>query len=430
MAQSLKIPPVKGRPVLHWVGKSAPKEVSYFPAQLSECFRAEPPREPTWAALEKNWTNLLFHGDNKEILSSLLVNGFRGKIDLIYIDPPFASGANYVRTVSLRGRKDALEGEELSIGEVKQYEDIWANDTYLQYMYERLILMKELLSEQGSFYLHCDWHKAHHLRFLMDEVFGTENFLNEIVWCYHGPGSPGQRQFTRKHDNIFWYSKNKKRIFNETDILTPYHETTADKFKSKGTGFAGDANLKNGKIPEDWWNFPVVSRIRTEITNYPTQKPKALLERIIKASSNPGSIVLDCFCGSGTAAIVAERLGRRWIMADMNRGAIQATAKRLQDILQANTQQGTLEEPKETYGFATYRVNNYDFKDQNELREVIISKYGIELSRSDRFFDGTRNGELVKIAELNRPLSPHDIQAIDEELKNRPRRRAKYYLNR
>ena len=425
MAKSLKIAPIKGYPMLDWVGKHAPMQVSYFPAQLSETFRAEPPHEPTWSALKKRWSNLLLHGDNKEILSTLLVNGFRGKVDLIYIDPPFDSGANYVRKVSLRGRKDAMAGEGLSVGEEKQYEDIWANDTYLQYMYARLILMKELLSDQGSLYLHCDWRKSHHLRCLMDEVFGKDNFRNEIVWCYGSPGKP-DKWFSRKHDVILFYGKMSSSVFNKDKIKVPHKRIDS---KIKKFGHAGEFStstskdeLREGKVLFDWWDdIAEAYKTHSEYTDYPTQKPEKLLERIIKASSNKGSIVLDCFCGSGTTAAVAERLGRRWIMADMNRGAIQTTAKRLQDLLQASdSQQGSLQEHKTPYGFATYKVNNYDFKDQNQLREVIVSKYGIERSRSDRFFDGTRNGDLVKIAELNRPLSPHDIQAIDEEIKHRP----------
>ena len=421
-------PSVKGRAMLHWVGKSAPKEVSYFPAQLAETFCADPPPEPTWATLERNWSNLLFHGDNKEVLSSLLVNGFRGKIDLIYIDPPFDSGANYVRKVSLRGRKDALAGEGLSIGEERQYEDIWANDTYLQYMYERLILMRELLSEQGSLYLHCDWHKSHHLRFLMDEVFGQDNFLNEIVWHYPDNFQGNVKRYAINHNNIFIYRKGSNCIFRRQKIKL-------DKPKRRPTRVwdAKEKRLKvsrdeNGSIVyndydeqyvDDVWQIAqrkVVVNTSIEHTGYPTQKPEKLLERIIRTSSEEGSIVLDCFCGSGTTAAVAERFGRRWIMADMNRGAIQTTAKRLQCLRNEHQQ----ERDRKLYGFATYKVNNYDFKDQNQLREVIVSKYGIEQSRSDSFFDGTREGALVKIAELNRPLSPHDIQAVDKELSYRP----------
>ena len=433
MSTNVKISPAKGRPMLHWVGKSAPKEVSYFPAQLSETFRAKsPPAEPVWEVLKDNWANLLLHGDNKEVLSSLLVNGFRGKIDLIYIDPPFASGANYVRKVALRGHKDKiLEGEGLTVLEEKQYEDIWANDTYLQYMYERLILMRELLSDQGSIYLHCDWRKSHHLRFLMDEVFGADNFLNEIVWFYPNSGLKAKsRKFHQIHDVLFRFSKQSRGIWNEQ--REPFEDGQIKKqplrkFNSitKKADVVYDENgkieyiEKTDKLVDSVWRIPMLN-IGHELLGYPTQKPEALLERIIKASSHSDSIVLDCFCGSGTAAAVAERLGRRWIMADMNRGAIQTTSKRLQSLLQKDPQHNMHQSGAKVYGFATYRVNNYDFRDQNALKEIIISKYGIEPTRSDRFFNGMRNGALVKIIELNRPLSVQDLQAVDEELKNRP----------
>ena len=312
-----------------------------------------------------------------------------------------------MRKVRLRGRKNIVEAEGLSVLEEKQYEDIWANDTYLQYMYERLILMKELLSEQGSIYLHCDNHKYHHLRFLMDEVFGVNNFLNEIAYNTSSNISGFKAQannWIRQLEHILWYAKKGPIIFNKQ--------------------FVSSKNDKNVKVPVgNIWNdihtFQFSYVAARESVGYPTQKPEALLERIIKASSHPDSIVMDGFCGSGTTAAVAEKLGRRWIMADMNRGAIQTTMKRLQCIQEANKQQN-LQENKPRYGFATYRINNYDFKDQNQLREVIISRYGIELSRSDSFFDGTRNGNLVKIAELNRPLLINDINAIKEEIDSRP----------
>ena len=153
----MKITPVKGRPMLHWVGKHPIDTVNAYPAQLVETYNVEnPEKEPTYDRF-KDGPNLLFHGDNKEILSTLLVQGFRGKIDLIYIDPPFASGADYVRKVALRGKKEDLEAEGHSVIEQTQYSDIWANDNYLQFMYERLILLRELLADDGAIYVHCDW---------------------------------------------------------------------------------------------------------------------------------------------------------------------------------------------------------------------------------------------------------------------------------
>jgi len=427
--KEMKIAEVKGRPMLHWIGKQPLETVKSFPSQLVEKFNIdEAPQVPTFESLKNNWTNLLFHGDNKEVLSTLLVNGFRGKIDLICIDPPFDSGADYIRKVELRGQKEKIEGEEPSLIEQVQYTDIWANDNYLQFMYERLILLRELLSERGSIYVHCDWHKGHHLRFLLDEVFGSENFRNEIIWCYYGPGSPGMQQFNRKHDNIFWYVKTNDWIFNGEDIRIPYHETTAKKFESEGTGFGGERELADGKIPEDWWPLPIVNRIRTEILNYPTQKPLQLIDKIISASSNKNSIVLDCFIGSGTTAASAQKLGRKWIGCDINKGAIQTTSKRLQNVIKEQVKEIEKEksklnlEDKKTFftSFAHYKINDYDLQIQhNELKLLVYEHIGVKKLATDSFFDGTLGTELVKIIPFNHPLSLLDLQLVKTELEKR-----------
>lgn len=430
--KKLKIQKVKGRAMLYWVGKKPIDSVESYPAQLVETVGDVRPLEtPNYDTLEKDWSNLLFHGDNKEILSTLLTGGFRGKVDLIYIDPPFDSKADYVRKVELRGTKNKLDGEEQTVIEQVQYEDIWANDNYLQFMYERLILLREILSDKGSIYLHCDWHKSHQLRFLFDEVFGGENFVNEIIWCYYGPGTDRQKEFTKKHDSIFVYAKSKgKHIFNDAAVRVAHDVKTVDNFKKGlgGSGFAAeeindkikevygeDANLNiSGKIPEDWWEMAIAARYPVDgikRVGYPTEKPWPLLERIIKASSNENSIVLDSFVGGGITAAVAAKLGRRWIGADINKGAIQTTMKRLQKI---GEEQG--EQPKILH----YRVNNYDFQQISALRAIIVEKYGIEESKTDSYFDGTVGQRLVKIAELNKPVTKLDIQGIIDELKNRP----------
>ena len=422
MQTPLKIAPLKGRPMLHWVGKKPLDVVRHFPAQLCETVEVgAPPAEPSYKEFAKSKYNLLFHGDNKEILSSLLIAGFRGKVDLIYIDPPFDSAADYVRKVRLRGQSKMLKGEGHTSIEQTQYEDIWANDNYLQFMYERLILLRELLSDKGSIYLHCDWHKSHHLRFLLDEIFGAENFGNEIIWCYTFPG-PSPQNFPRKHDNILRYKKiNGNAIFNPDDIRIPYKADFTAVRTIGGAEYDADSQIARhgkGKVPESWWvDMSNVSAWRDELLDFPTQKPEALLERIIKASSNEGSIVLDCFCGSGTTAAVAEKLGRRWIVADLNKGAIQTTIKRLQKII--NQKNGDLIDNGR--GFIHYRVNNYDFAKQNGLEKIIISKYGIQKDNGDLFFDGIVGGKLAKIIDLNRPLNRMDIEIIKDEIAhNRP----------
>lgn len=423
--KSAKITPVKGRAMLDWVGKRPPEVARYFPAQLCETVGAEqPPTEPTYSKFISDGHNLLFHGDNREILQSLLVAGFRGKVDLIYIDPPFDSGANYVRKVTLRGLSEKIEGQPGSSVEQEQYEDIWANDNYLQFMYERLVLLRELLSESGSIYLHCDQTKNHHLRFLLDEVFGEENFANEVVWCYRGGGN-AKENYKAKHDTILFYSKTNKRIFNWRSVAVPYENlplTASWRNNSREDALRkAEQKMEEGMVPYDWWcdipAFGTATR-NPERTSYPTQKPERLASRIIEASSNPGSIVLDCFCGSGTVAAAAEKLGRRWIMADINKGAIQTTIKRLQEAHKEKN--GNLSEDK-PHGIIHYRVNNYDHAQQAALKRVVVSKYGIQKANGDLFFDGLVNGNLAKIVDLHQPLTLLDIQNIKDEIsRNRP----------
>ena len=430
----MKITPVKGRPLLHWVGKRPIDTVNAYPAQLVETYNVEnPEKEPTYNRF-MDGPNLLFHGDNKEILSTLLVQGFRGKIDLIYIDPPFDSGADYVRKVKLRGKKEDLEAEGHSIIEQTQYSDIWANDNYLQFMYERLILLRELLVDEGSIYVHCDWRMNSCLRLVLDEIFSKNNYRNEIIWCYRDIGSRTTPYFKRKHETLLVYSKSETWIhnvqrgeiadstrkryeeyFNENDQITyaALKESNPGVF-AKLKGIPQDLNdiwldAKQGAQLTDWWtDISPLKHGFTESIGYPTQKPEALIERIIKTSSNEDSIILDCFVGSGTTAAVAERLSRRWIAADLNKGAIQTTMKRVQTCI---------DEPR---GIAHYRVNNYDFQTEHELKEIVVSKYGVETDRKAAFFDGTLNGTLVKIADLTKPLTRLDIQLIKNELQNRP----------
>ena len=460
--KEMKIAEVKGRPMLHWIGKQPLETVKSFPAQLVETFNTkDAPKVPTFNNMNKDWSNLLFHGDNKEVLSTLLVNGFRGKIDLIYIDPPFDSGADYIRTVSLRGNKQKLEGEEQTLIEQVQYSDIWANDNYLQFMYERFILLRELLSEKGSIYIHCDWHKCHHLRFLLDEVFGDENFRNDLIWHYPGGLKALSNFFPRKYDDILFYSKSDNFNFTnqrkETkknslydrwikyskDGITILFEDFPKLDKVKYEAYCKRFISQNGREPvkgdilyefegalidDVWSDCPSVFRNLNEKVDYPTQKPEKLLERIINASSNKDSIILDCFVGSGTTAAVAQKLGRRWIGCDINKGSIQTTSKRLQGIIQqqenvVKKQNGklALEETKKHYpSFVHYKINDYDVQTQhNELKELAYEHIGIRRVPTDSFFDGVLGTELVKIVPFNHPLSLLDIQLVKTELEKR-----------
>ncbi|MDP2320546.1 MAG: site-specific DNA-methyltransferase [Acidobacteriota bacterium] len=465
------------------MGKRPLGHVQAFPAQLIEKFgKADTP-------------NLLFHGDNKDVLAWLLANGYRGKVQLVYIDPPFDSGADYVRKVSLRGPKGSMkvDGETYSLGEQIQYTDIWANDNYLQFMYERLLLLKELLTTNGSLWLQCDWGRSHFLRTVLDEVFGSEALRNEIVWKRTASRSDA-KGFGHVHDVIYWYSKGSDpvwhpvRVEHDEEYLAKYYgqtDATGRRFNADNLTASGLRNGSSGKpwrgfdpaakglhwkyatetldqldadghiywplggqgfprlkryldetegrsITSVWDDLYAVNSQASERGDYPTQKPETLLERVLECSSDRNEIVLDCFIGSGTTAVVAQKLGRRWIGADINKGAIQTTLKRLQAVIAAQSEtaqparQGKLLEVAEPVlagplGIDVYRVNDYDLQIQhNEAVALACEHLGVQRNRGDRFFDGTRGKQLVKIIPFNHPLSPVDLDVLQQELKGRP----------
>jgi DNA modification methylase len=269
--------------------------------------------------------NQLILGDNLQVMAALLPE-FEDRIDLIYTDPPFFTNRHYPMRIG-RG-EDSRNPKEWQLAD--GYPDHWTDiDAYLDMLYPRLVLMHRLLAPTGTLYLHLDWHASAYARLLLDEVFGSDHLLNEIVWIYHGP-SPIRSAFNRKHDTILVYTKSENYTFNVDDIRQPYHPITVKTFaSSRKAGFGKVPNLKRGKVPEDWWYFPVVARLHLERSGYPTQKPEALLDRIIQASSNPGDLVADFFCGSGTAAVVATRLGRRFIAVDSSFRAVHTSRSRL-----------------------------------------------------------------------------------------------------
>jgi DNA modification methylase len=394
----------KGRPMLQWVGKRPLDRVEYYPAQEKEIYGDKSSKD----------FNKLFWGDNLQVLAHLLKE-YRGKIDLIYIDPPFDSKAEYVKKVQLRGEQ--IEGEPQSLLEEKQYSDIWERDEYLQFMYERLLLMRELLSDTGSFYLHCDWHRGAYLKILMDEVFGEENFRNEIIWCYEKP-RPAEKQFKRNHDSILFYSKTNNWKFN-VQYVARKGETTINKREAK---IRTDGSIWEpdyaGKIAPDWWiDIPSFATAMTakERTSFPTQKPEKIIERIIEASSSKGDLVADFFIGSGTTSAVAQKLGRRWIACDINLGAIQTTTKRLNQIIEEQ-QKKKDKNFKGLYAFKVLNVNDYDvFKNELEAKEIVMEMYGVEpIKRS--YFDGVLDNNFVKVMPLNRVLNKMDIRAVLKEI--------------
>jgi DNA modification methylase len=396
--KQVKITPAKGRPMLTWVGKRPLKAIQALPAQHVETFDPADnlgKKKPgdVWADWPSDYPKggLLFHGDNKEVLTHLLASGFRGKINLIYIDPPFDSGADYVRKVQLRGVKGAakIDGEEYTLGEQVQYTDIWANDNYLQFMYERLLLLKELLADEGSVWVHCDPNRSHYLRIILDEVFGPSNFVNEISWNRSAPKGLTGNQFPDNHDSILYFCKDRS-IHKWQKVYGTYNENHLAKFryieKESGRKYMLD-NLQNPNpnrpnLTYEWrgnlrcWRWtrermekaledgliehtssgmpylkryldelkgPTITDIWTDIApinsqaleraNYPTQKPEKLIDRIFSAATREGDLVLDCFLGSGTTAAVAQKQGCRWIACDINKGAVQTASKRLQAII-------------------------------------------------------------------------------------------------
>ena len=259
------------------------------------------------------------------VMNALLPE-YEGKIDLIYADPPFFTNKGYTARVG-RG-EDSRKPEEWQLAE--GYQDEWDDlNSYLDMLHPRLRLMHRLLSPTGSLFLHLDWHANSYARILLDEIFGYDKFRNEIIWTYHGP-SPIRSAFNRKHDMILFYSKTDQYTFNVDDVRIPYAANTVETFKSsEKAGFGKVPDLERGKVPEDWWYFPVVARLHNERTGYPTQKPEALMERIILATTNPGDLVADFFGGAGTTAVVASRLSRQFISSDIQPRALHTALSRL-----------------------------------------------------------------------------------------------------
>ena len=402
-------PPIKGFPELHWTGKRPYTSTVYYPAQLKESY-GQP---------KDDWMNKIFWGDNLQVMSHLLKD-YCGQIDLIYIDPPFDSKADYKKQIKLKNK--VIENDQ-STFEEKQYGDIWTNDEYLQFMFERLTLMHQLLSDKGSIYLHCDWHKSHHLRMIMDEVFGPNTFRNEIAWCYQGTGKT-LKQYKKKHDTLLFYTKTNEWKFNAREVGIPFGEKQKSKYSGHDEkGYFKEYTHADGQtyrkyleeddfLPlNDWWADVYVIQDHSQRVGYPTQKPEALLERIIKASSNPGDIVFDCFMGSGTTQAVAMKLGRRFIGADINLGAIQTTTKRLLNV--ANELNSQIDGGDKYTGFEVYNVNNYDlFRNPVEARDLILQAMGVQPFESSNVYDGEKDGRMVKIMPVNRIATKADLAGL------------------
>jgi Adenine specific DNA methylase Mod len=308
--------------------------------------------------IDKQKMNRLIWGDNLLAMQALLAQGYEGKINLIYIDPPFDSKADYSHKMTVnpspsgkgqinpsppgRGLGEGFEfTKEPSVIERLAYKDTWAGgtDSYLDMLYPRLQLMKRLLAEDGSIYIHLDWHVGHYLKVLMDEIFGEDNFRNEIAWCYSRMAAKNQSNFNHTHDILFWYSKNSAKYFsnfNDEDVRMPYAEGSKAREGYKKTSLGSGKPASEicelnplGKFPDDWWSDIPFVRSPKDDTGYDTQKPEKLLRRIIKVSTHEGDLVADFFCGSGTTLAIAEKLNRRWIGCELGKVGIQVTRARL-----------------------------------------------------------------------------------------------------
>jgi DNA modification methylase len=264
------------------------------------------------------WRNRLVHGDNLLALSALL-DELAGEVDLVYVDPPFATGNRFA----------------LANGGPIAYADRWGRgvDAYLAMLAPRLALIRALLSDRGSLYVHSDWRVAAHVRLVLDELFGPGAFRNEIVWWYRDPSGTVRDRFKRKHDTVLFYAKSDDAIFNVDEVRVPYAPGTLAQAAAGTTSFGRVVEVHpRGKPREDVWDIPIINSQARERVGYPTQKPEALLDVIVRASSSPGSIVADLFCGSGTTLAVAEKLGRRWLGCDDSDVAITTARDRLAAI--------------------------------------------------------------------------------------------------
>lgn len=380
----------------------------------------------------QEWMNRLIYGDNLLAMQALIAGdeatglpSLRGKVDLIYIDPPFDSKANYRTRISLPGGD--VEQKPTTI-EQFGYADMWKDGTvsYLRYMYPRLVMMRELLSDKGSIYVHIDWHVGHYVKVLLDDIFGKDNLVNEIVWHYQSGGIP-QKCFARKHDTILFYSKGNNSRFNVNEANFPRNKCQAcghviEKWnnlkKEKDENGRIYRTIKsNGRIyryyddepvllPDVWFDISHIQQKDPQRTGYATQKPEALLERIIKASSNEGDLVCDFFGGSGTTAAVAERLKRRWITTDIGKPATLVMRKRFIDQeVKPFFYQSIGDYQKEAFGSSKL------YKRIGDLSRIVMQLYGA-LPFSDEQLNDRNWGYIKSSRTLVLVDSPNKLTGV------------------
>jgi DNA modification methylase len=441
---------------LVWNGKTRDVCTTVLPFQSLEHIdepRKEAPASPQQDLFDprgrqiKGWTNKLIWGDNKLILSSLKSGPLREQIEeagglkLIYIDPPFDVGADFSMDIEIGGE---TFHKEPNILEQIAYRDTWGQgaDSFIAMIYERLILMRDLLSDDGSIYVHCDWRVLSFLKIVLDDVFGRECFQNALVWYYSNRFNDSGRKFGRKHDDILFYTRSRDGYFFEK--LKEEREQPQRRLLRKREGGRAvnardaDGNLlyyeETRKQIDDVWSIPLVVPASPQYLAYPTQKPEPLIERVLRASSKPGDLIADFFCGSGTTAAVAEKLGRKWIATDLGKFAVHTTRKRL-----IGAQRQLQAEGKPFRAFEILNLGRYERQaylnvggrltsaqkeaaleeKASQFRALILRAYKAQPLADTSFFHGQHNGRLVVIGPINLPVGRLFVEEVIVECRKR-----------
>lgn len=437
---------------LVWNGKSSEVCNIVLPFQVIE--QVDEPRSEKDTAIQlnmfnldargrqlKGWTNKLVWGDNKLILSSLKNGPMReeiekqGGIKLIYIDPPFDVGADFSMDIEIGG--DTFTKKPNILEEIA-YRDTWGKgaDSFIAMIYERLVLMRDLLAEDGSIYVHCDWRVNAFLNVVLDEIFGRDFFQNEIIWYYTNKYGANSQTFDMFHNTLFWYGKSKRVTYHPIRIPVKEErrqpvrrwnkELNKNEWLKDEDGNYLYADSKDKEVG-DVWEIPVINPMAHERIGYPTQKPEALLERIIKASSNEGDLVADFFCGSGTTAAVAEKLGRKWIVSDLGKFAIHTTRKRMIGVQRERKQKGQTYRAFEILNLGKYERQHYigvnpnlrETEQQKQLEEkeaafldLILRAYRAEKTEGFQTFHGKKAGRLVAVGPVNLPVTRLFVEEV------------------
>jgi DNA modification methylase len=399
----------------------------------------------------KGWTNKLIWGDNKLILSSLKNGPLReeiekqGGIKLIYIDPPFDVGADFSMKIEV-GEDNEEFTKEANILEELAYRDTWGKgaDSFIAMIYERLSIMHDLLAEDGSIYVHCDWKTSAYMRMILDEIFSKDNFLGDIAWYYYNKMASGTRKFSSAHDRILFYVKNKdkKYTFNpqEEKRDVPVKQLKRKYFEGKAINAKDEFGnvqyqMRDVKRVDDIWRIACLQPAdKTQNTGYSTQKPEKLIERIINASSNEGDLVCDFFCGSGTTLAVAEKLGRKWIGSDLGKFAIHTTRKRMLDIQKQLKSEGKNYRAFEILNLGKYERQHYigvnpNLRDEEKQKQIenkekdfiklILHAYKAEAVQNFETFHGKKNNRLVAIGPINLPVTRLFVEEIINECRQK-----------